>query len=138
MLDAEVRTGELLKAIPKETAHNNPSGKTTNTQKDSAVLLGRKPTTEPYPWEADAVVNDTPLETIKQTTAKQQAREEIGITRKQADRFVALAENPEIVEQAKAEARENEDIVSRTLVLEKIKSAQREKRHEVIKQGDRY
>ena len=38
---------------------------------------------------------------------------EAGFTPKQAERFQQLAANPEIVEQAKAEARENDDIVSR-------------------------
>ena len=37
-------------------------------------------------------------------TPKQQSRETVGISRKQADRFVKLADNKEIVEQAKAEA----------------------------------
>jgi len=59
-------------------------------------------------------------------TPKQQARETIGISRKQADRFVKLADNKDIVEAAKAEARENDDIVSRSFVLEKIKVAERE------------
>ena len=47
----------------------------------------------------------------KSETPKQQARENIGITRQQADRFVKLAENKDIVEQAKAEARENDVLV---------------------------
>jgi len=65
-------------------------------------------------------------------TPKQQARENIGITRQQADRFVKLADNKEIVEQAKAEARENDDIVSRSFALEKIKAAERERKREAI------
>ena len=61
-------------------------------------------------------------------TQKQQARDEICISRKQADRFVKLAENKDIVEQAKAEARDNDDIVSRSFVLEKIKSEENRKK----------
>lgn len=40
--------------------------------------------------------------------------EEAGFTTKQVQRFETLAKNPDIVEQAKAEARENDDIVSGT------------------------
>ena len=49
------------------------------------------------------------------------------ITRKQASQYELMAAHPEIVEQAIAEARENDDIVSRSLVLNKIKQAKREK-----------
>jgi len=93
VMDAEVRVGELLKAVPKAT-----QGTGANQYKQD---LAEKDTTVPF------------------STSKQQARENIGITRKQADRYVKLAENKEIVEQAKAEARENDDIVSRAFVLEK-------------------
>lgn len=51
---------------------------------------------------------------------------ESGFTQKQAERFQQLAAHPEIVEQAKAEARENDDIVSRSLVLNKIKAQKKE------------
>ena len=54
----------------------------------------------------------------KQT--KKQAIENAGFTQKQAQRFETLASHPELVEQAKAEARENDDIVSRSAVLNKI------------------
>jgi len=106
VMDAEVRVGELLSAVPKATT-NNPSGANQyqSGQKDTAVPL---------------------------TTPKQQSREAVGITRKQADRFVKLAQNKEIVEQAKIEARENDDIVSRSFALEKIKAAERERRRETI------
>ena len=45
---------------------------------------------------------------------------EAGFTPKQVERFQTLAAHPEIVEQTKAEARENDDIVSRSFVLNKI------------------
>ena len=47
----------------------------------------------------------------KQT--KRKAIEDAGFTKTQVQRFEVLAANPEIVEAAKAEARENDDIVSR-------------------------
>jgi len=98
VMDAEVKVGELLRDVPKATRANNPSGLKKDTQKDTAVLLG---------------------------TPKHQARETVGISRKQAERFVKLAGNKDIVEQAKAEARENDDIVSRSFALEKINAAKR-------------
>lgn len=45
-----------------------------------------------------------------------------GFTQKQVERFQTLAAHPDIVEQAKAEARENDDIVSRSLVLNMVKA----------------
>ena len=47
---------------------------------------------------------------------------EAGFTSKQVQRFQQLAEHPEIVEAAKKEARENDDIVSRSLVLNMIRN----------------
>jgi len=57
---------------------------------------------------------------------KTQAIGEIGFSKKQASHFEALAKHPEVVAQAKAEAREADDIVSRSFVLEKIKAKERE------------
>ena len=45
-------------------------------------------------------------------SSKQKAKQEMGITQKQAERFMKLADNKSIVEQAKAEARENGEIVT--------------------------
>lgn len=52
--------------------------------------------------------------------------EQAGFTPKQVQRFETLAAHPDLVAQAKAEARENDDIVSRSLVLEKVKAQKRE------------
>ena len=57
--------------------------------------------------------------------SKREVIEESGFSKTQVQRFEELASHPEIVEQAKAEARENDDIVSRSLVLKKIKSEKR-------------
>jgi phage N-6-adenine-methyltransferase len=54
---------------------------------------------------------------------KQQAIKELGFTVKQVERFEQLAKHPEIVEKAKVEARENDDVISRSFVLDKIKQA---------------
>ena len=50
---------------------------------------------------------------------------EAGFTPMQVSRFETLAAHPEIVAQAKAEARENDDIVSRSLVLNMVQEKKR-------------
>ena len=47
---------------------------------------------------------------------------EAGFTPKQVQRFETLAAHPDVVEQAKAEARENDDIASRSDILKRIKA----------------
>lgn len=59
------------------------------------------------------------------SNTKKQVIEDAGFTKTQVQRFEALADNPEVVEQVKAEARENDDIVSRSSVLKKIKEKKR-------------
>lgn len=102
VLDAEVRIGELMARVPKATGGQPFHEKSTQ---DSGVAS--KPQT------------------------KQDIIRDAGFTPKQVQRFQTLAAHPEIVEQAKAEARENDDIVSRSLVLNMVKAKkQEEKRQE--------
>lgn len=96
VLDAEVRIGELMAKVPK--AKNGGA----NQYRAKATTVSQE-----QPTKAD-VIRDA------------------GFTQKQVERFQTLAAHPEIVEQAKAEARENDDIVSRSLVLEKVKQKKRE------------
>ena len=93
VLDAEMRVGELLKAIPPQITGRPPESKHSG-----------EPTLMP----------------------KQAAREAAGISRQQADRYIKLADNPEVVENAKSVARANDDIISRSLVLDMIKTSERE------------
>ena len=48
---------------------------------------------------------------------KEQAAERLGFERTQVHRFETLAAHPDLVEQVKAEARENDDLPTRTAVL---------------------
>lgn len=101
---AEMRTGELLKAIPKATT-NNPLGKNQHSGQ-----------------------NDTNVDLTKTTAMHKPKREvikDLGFSPKQAERMQTLAENPEIVKEAIQEARDNDDIVSRAFVLGKIKQVKR-------------
>ena len=95
VLDAEVRIGELMSMVPKASGGDRRS---ENFKKDTAVSF-EKP-------KAD-IIRDA------------------GFTPKQVQRFQTLAAHPEIVAQAKAEARENDDIVSRSLVLNMVKAQKR-------------
>lgn len=89
VLDAEVRIGELTAKMPKATN----GGANQHRAKTTPLSQEQKP--------------------------KSEAIRELGFTPKQVERFEILARNPEAVEQAKAIARESDDIASRSLVLGK-------------------
>ena len=106
VLDAEVRIGELMREVPKASGGDRRS---ENFKSDTAVTFEKSKT-----------------DTLKQagfTGSDEKIRQ-------MAHRFETLAAHPEIVAQAKAEARENDDIVTRSLVLEKVKQKQQEEREE--------
>jgi hypothetical protein len=67
-------------------------------------------------------------------TPKQQARTDIGISRKQADRFVKLADNKDIVMQAKEQSRISDDIVTRELVFKMMDEKKKEEKRQEIQQ----
>ena len=98
VLDAEVKIGELMAAVPKATKGTG-ANQYKRAENDSGVDFS-KPKTEVY--------------------------KEAGFTPKQVERFQTIAAHPEIVAKAKAEARDNDDIVSRSLVLNMIKEQKRE------------
>ena len=90
LIDVRVKIGELYKAIPEEK-NNNPSGKNQ------------------YSGQNDSIVAST--------TPKNRFKESIGLSDKQAERYAKLASHPEAVEAAKADARENNDVVSQQKVM---------------------
>ena len=96
VLDAEVRLGELFKEIPKDTANNNPSGLPKVTQRDSGIPLGRKSKID--------IINN------------------LGFSKKQAQRLETLADNQDLLEQVKQEALENDDIPTRARVIDLAKA----------------
>lgn len=57
--------------------------------------------------------------------SKAEVIKESGFTPMQVSRFETLAAHPEVVEQVKAEARESEEVVTRSAVLGRIKNEQR-------------
>lgn len=100
LLDAEVRIGDLLKQIPKASGGDRKS---------------------------EEIKNRTGAKFEKQET-KQQVIERLGFNKDQANRFETLSSNKEIVEQVKAEARENEDIPTRSRVLQLVKEKSKEEK----------
>lgn len=96
---SEVQIGRMLKEIPKATT-NNPSGK--NQYTDGQIIPQDKKT-------------KTKTETIRN----------LGFTPKQTAQFQQMADHEEVVHEAILEARESDDIVSRSSVMKKIKEAKR-------------
>lgn len=91
LLDAEVKLGEMTKQIPKATKGNQYTGK---------------------------MVTDT---TVANQKPKREVIRDLGFTPKQVERFETLADNQDLVEKVKAQARENDDIPTRTQVLSMAK-----------------
>lgn len=112
LLDAEVKIGEILARMPKASGGDR---KSNVFKSDNAVVFdSHKPTIE----------------------TKQEAIAKLGFDKKQAERFQTLAANKEIVEQIKQEARENDDLATRTAVLQVVKERQKEmhkvEKHEAL------
>lgn len=89
---------------------------------DAEVRLGELMREIPKATKGNQYTGKMVMDTDVPNQTKAETLKDIGFNEKQKQRFETLAANPEIVAQAKAEARENDDIVSRSLVLSKIKS----------------
>lgn len=100
LLDAEVKLGELLKKIPKTSGGDRRSEDFKN----------------------DTAVHFDPVE------PKQKVVKELGFTPKQAQRFETLANNKDVVEQVKQEARENDDIPTRSRVIDLVQRRNKEQK----------
>jgi len=109
LLDAEVRIGEILKGMPKAT--------------------------RPARWDDKNIEIDTAVDFYEEKQTKNEAIKSLGFNQKQVERFQTLAENKDIVEQIKTEAREADDLPTRTAVLQAVKVKQIEQRREGVKEG---
>lgn len=107
LLDAEVRLGEMTSAIPRASGRRSD-------------LIGKKPT--------DTAVDRLPT--------KEEAIQSFGFTPKQVERFETLAANKDLVEQVKQEARENDDIPTRTQVLNLAKYRKQQQEQEARQIGE--
>lgn len=97
LLDAEVRIGEILSRMPKASGGDRRSNEFK-------------------------MVSDDQFEKIP----KLQAAKELGFDAKQVQRFQTLAANKQVVEQIKQEAREADDLPTRTAVLQAVKAISKE------------
>ncbi len=132
VLDAEVRIGQLMRELP-QAKNNNPFGNNQHPrgQNDSGVALSSLRNEAEKAEIAKDVKESAKSVSVRKSVyaagnkPKSEAIRDAGFTVRQVQRFQQLASHPEIVEQAKAEARENDDIVSRSLVLNMIKEQKR-------------
>jgi D-ribose pyranose/furanose isomerase RbsD len=97
LLDAEVKLGELFKNIP---ASSHDRGNQYTGGKTTAVSLCQKS-----------------AGTDAENKTKTEIVEELGFTKRHSERLESLAENKDIVEQVKAEARKNDEFPTRTQVF---------------------
>ncbi|MGN0509177.1 MAG: hypothetical protein ACI4GX_08055 [Ruminococcus sp.] len=73
----------------------------------------------------------------KQKT-KEEVMADLGFSRCQTQRLEILANNPDVVEQVKQEARENDDIPTRTRVIDIVQQRKKEQSEKVIKSSKDY
>ena len=72
--------------------------------------------------------------TVQKSIPKLEAAKELGFDAKQVQRFQTLAQNKDLVEQIKHEAREADDLPTRTAVLQAVKIREIENRRETIRE----
>lgn len=109
LMDAEVRIGEILLAMPKASGKNNQYVQ-EKVKNDTAVDFHYEVNPKP------------PVQT------KSEAIKSLGFDNKQAERFQTLAQHKDIVEQVKQEARSNDDLATRTAVLQAVRFKQVEEK----------
>ena len=111
LMDAEVRIGEILLAMPKS------QGKHWEEKRESKSNTAVTSTFQ----------DKAPLHTVQ---TKEEAVKKLGFDKIQVSRFQTLAKNKDIVEQVKQEARANDDLATRTAVLQAVKAKQVEEKKE--------
>lgn len=109
LLDAEVKIGDLLKQIP--TANGRRTDLTSSHQCDEVK---------------NKEIKNFTNANFENKETKQEVITRLGFNKDQANRFETLSSNKDVVEQVKAEARENEDIPTRTRVLQLVKQKSKE------------
>ena len=119
LLDAETRIGALTAQFEKQSGGDRKSEKIKIYPGDN--------------FDPDNGIVDTMLEKAEQLKPKTKAEKikELGFSNKQVSEFQRMAQHPELVEQAKTEARENDEVVTRKTVIGKIKALA--KKEEVAK-----
>lgn len=116
LLDAEVRVGELTKRIPKSVG-----GRPEKTL-DSGV--------QSFVSNSGVTNFDNNTEVLPQKT-KAEVLADMGFGQRQVSRYETLADNKDLVEQVKAEARANDEIPTRGKVLELAKAREQKQKQEL-------
>lgn len=88
------------------------------------------------PKQPGARTDLTSSPTVTRLETKSDALKRVNIPKQKASQYETLAAHPEIVEQAIAEARENDDIVSRSLVLDKVRAKRQEEERKKRAEAD--
>ena len=111
LLDAERKIGEFTLKMPKDNGF-----KGNQWQKPSGGLSPQEPQSDDgEKWQSCSGA------TSPQEKPKAERIKELGFNKYQVHRFEVLAKNPEVVEQVKREAQENDDIPTRSRVLQLVK-----------------
>ena len=87
------------------------------------MMLGKL--TAAMPTCAGARTDITSPPTMERLETKQEALKRVNIKSQHASQYERMAANPDIVEEALAEARESGDVVSRAFILKKVKQKQK-------------
>lgn len=120
LLDAEARIGDLLKQIPKTSGGDRNS---ENFKKCSTAHFE----------EIKILCSTTP-----NPKTKKEVIQDLGFSIDQAKRFETLADNKDLIEQVKQEARENDDIPTRTRVLDLAKAKKEKENQQEYKNTNKY
>lgn len=115
VLDAEVKLGEMTSPIPKASGVRSDLQKCAIEPRSTGGTRFENGTGESM---------DTAAPRLPKT--KREVIEDLGFTKTQVHRFETLAANKDLVEQVKAQARENGDIPTRSEVLS-LAQARRQK-----------
>ena len=122
LMDAEVRIGEILLAMPKASGKQEARG---NRFVSREILTSEESST--FQPEPPPKPQPKPIET------KQEAAQKLGFNKQQVERFQTLAQHKDIVEQVKQEARANDDLATRTAVLQAVRYKDKEEKKEHIR-----
>jgi len=106
VLEAKIRLGAMLAELPKGAGNQYTKKVLCSSPEQSTPAAEDPPGGLP---EGEAAGNE-------QHTTRQEVYDSLGLSRKEAALYQKMAENPDAVEKAKAIARENNDLVTASLV----------------------
>ncbi len=127
LLDAEVRIGELTKRIPKGSGRPEKilnSGVNNFVSNSGATSAEKILDSDVQNFESNIETEVLPQKTKAEVLA------DMGFGLMQVNRYETLADNKDLVEQVKAEAREKDEIPTRSKVLELAKAREQKKKQE--------